>query len=358
MTATSTSTAAANGGGRPADSRSDRDEGARATTMPAVFRERWGAPADVLRVGRRPRPTPAEGQVLVEVAAAGLDRGTEHLVTGLPYLLRLMGYGLARPSSPVIGFEVAGHVTAVGPGVTRLAPGDRVFGIAAGSFAAEAVADEEKLARLPDEVSFVDAAVSAISGATAMEAVEDVAAVRPGQSVLVVGASGGVGLAAVRLAVAAGATVTGVASPAKLDAVRAAGAAAVVDYTTTDPFATDQRFDVVLDVGGRAPVSRLRRVLRRDGTLVFVGGEGGNRLTGGIERAVLGMLLSPFVSQRLAMFISREHHEVLDRVAAHLATGDLVPLVDRRVGLADVPAALADLSAGRVTGKVAVLPPA
>lgn len=327
----------------------------RATTMRAVVRARYGPPGEVLSVTDVPTPSIGDGQVMVEVAAAGLDRGVWHLVTGLPYLMRLMGYGVRRPVQPVVGGEVAGRVLAVGADVTRVAPGERVFGIASGAFAQYAVADADKLSRVPDGVAVEHAALAAISGATAVEAVEDHGQVRAGQSVLVVGASGGVGTAAVQVAKAAGATVTGVASTAKLDAVRAIGADHVVDYTAGDPLDTEARYDVVLDIGGRYPVGRLRRVLTRDGTLVFVGGEDGDRVIGGIGRTVRGVLSSPFVSQRLVMFISREHHTVLDRVAAHLAAGTLVPVVDRRVGLDDVPAAIDDLVAGHVTGKVAIV---
>lgn len=324
------------------------------TTMRAVVRERYGEPGEVMSVGDVARPTAGDGQVLVEVDTAGLDRGTWHLVTGLPYLLRLMGYGLRAPNEPVVGAEVAGRVVAVGADVTRVRPGDRVFGVARGAFAEFAVVEVDKVAVLPDEVSFEQGALAAISGATALEAVEDVAEVRAGQSVLVIGASGGVGTAAVQLAVAAGAAVTGVASTAKLDTVRRLGADDVIDYTAGDWLDTDQRWDVVLDVGGRHPVSRLRRLLARDGTLVFVGGEGGDRVIGGMGRTVRGVVLSPFVSQRLSMFISSEHHSILERVAAHLASGALAPVVDRQVGLDGVPSAIDDLVAGHVVGKVAV----
>ncbi|MBY5162148.1 NAD(P)-dependent alcohol dehydrogenase [Nitriliruptoria bacterium AS10] len=323
--------------------------------MTAVVRTAWGTIDDVVGVKVGPTPTPGDGQVVLEVAAAGIERGSLHLVSGLPYLMRLMGYGIRRPTQPVLGSEVAGRVVALGPGVTRLSLGDRVFGVASGSFAEYAVADADELAHVPDDVASDAAALAAISGATALEAVEDHGRVRPGHHVLVLGASGGVGSAAVQLAKAAGATVTGVASTAKLDAVRALGADHVVDYTTQDPLDTDVRYDVILDIAGQHPTARLRRVLADDGTLVFVGGEGGQRITGGVGRGVRGMLLSPFVSHRLVMFIGSEDHELLARVATHLANGSLVPVVDRRIGLDDVPAAMHDLEAGRVTGKIAIV---
>ena len=322
-------------------------------TMRAVTRDRYGSAA-VLSVSEVDRPTIGAGQVLVEVAAAGVDRGAWHLITGTPLLIRLMGFGLLRPKQPVPGAEVAGRVVQVAADVTRLQPGDRVFGVATGAWAQYAVAEADKLAVTPDGVSDLDAAVAPISGATALEALTDVGQVRAGQSVLVLGASGGVGTWAVQLAKSLGATVTGVASTAKLDLVRSLGADHVVDYTTTDALDTDERYDLVVDIGGRNPVLRLRRVLTATGTLVVVGGEGGGRITGGFGRGMRAVALSAFVSQRLTMFVSSEHHSIIERVGAFLASGDAVPAISATVDLAGVPDAIRDLEAGRVAGKVAV----
>ena len=324
-----------------------------ATTMRAVLQDQYGS-ADTLRVGTAPRPTIEPDQVLLEVVAAGIDRGVWHLMTGQPYLVRLLGYGLRAPKQPTPGGDVAGRVVEVGAEVTRFRPGDEVFGIAHGSFAQFAAADEAKLSHKPANLSFEQAAVAAISGITALQGLEDVGRIRPGQRVLVIGASGGVGTYAVQLAVALGGVVTGVASTGKLDLVRALGAETVIDYTHERLDARGGDYDLVLDIGGRNSVRAIRRVLTRTGTLVIVGGEDGGRLTGGIGRQLRATLLSPFVRQRLAMFISTEHHTFIDRLARHLKSGAVVPAVGRAVTLDEVPAAIADLEAGRVRGKVVV----
>ncbi|MEM9655677.1 MAG: NAD(P)-dependent alcohol dehydrogenase, partial [Actinomycetota bacterium] len=188
-----------------------------ATTMRAVTQRAYGS-AEVLSIETIDRPAPADDEVLIQVVAAGLDRGVWHLMTGLPYLIRLMGYGFAKPKNPVPGADVAGRVIAVGPEVTRFAVGDEVFGIANGSFAEYATAKESKLVTKPDHVSFEQAAASTISGITALQALTTVGRVQAGHNVLVIGASGGVGSFAVQLAKALGATVTGVASTSKVDA--------------------------------------------------------------------------------------------------------------------------------------------
>lgn len=322
-------------------------------TMRAVVQHRYG-PADVLDVATVERPTIGPDEVLVEVEAAGIDRGVWHLLTGQPYLVRLMGYGLRAPSQPIPGLDVAGRVAAVGDRVTRFRPGDEVFGIARGAYAEYAAAEQDKLSHKPTGVSWEQAAVTAISGGTALQALEDVGAVQPGQRVLVIGASGGVGTHAVQLAVALGAVVTGVGSTGKLDLVRSLGAQHVIDYTREDLDAEGFRYDLVLDIGGRNPLRRLRRLLTPRGTLVTVGGEGGGRVTGGFGRQLRALALSPFVRQRLTMLLAQEHHTVIDRVAAHLASGALVPAIDRRVTLDGVPDAIRALEAGRIRGKAVV----
>ncbi len=283
---------------------------------------------------------------MIEVAAAGVDRGVWHLMTGQPYLVRLMGYGLRAPAQPVPGADVAGRVVAVGADVTRFRPGDEVFGIARGAFAQYATADADKLAHRPDNLTAEQAAVAAISGITALQALEDIGELQAGQRVLVIGASGGVGSYAVQLAHAKGGVVTGVASTAKLDLVRSLGAQYVIDYTRQDLGAEGVDYDLVIDIGGRNSIRTLRRVLAPTGTLVIVGGEGGGRITGGIGRQLRAVLLSLFIRQRLAMFISTEHHSFIERLAAHLADGAVVPAIDRTVRLAEVPDAIRALESG------------
>lgn len=320
--------------------------------MRALVQDTYGS-VDVLELRDVDRPVPGDGEVLVRVHAAGVDRGVWHLVTGLPYPTRL-AFGLRRPRVPVPGLDLAGVVEAVGPEVTRFAVGDEVFGIGRGTFAEYAVAAEGKLARRPGRLTATEAAVLAVTGSTALQAVDDHGRVTRGDHVLVLGASGGVGTYAVQVAKARGATVTGVASTAKLDLVRDLGADHVVDYTRTDPGDGSARYDVVLDCGGATPLRRLRRAVTPTGTLVIVGGEGGGRWIGGLDRQVRAKLLSPVLRQRLTTFVAREDAEHLEALAGLVDRGELTPVVDRTYPLADAPLALADLAAGRARGKLVV----
>ena len=324
------------------------------TTMRAIVQETYGS-SDTLRVAEIARPRIAPDEVLVEVHAAGVDRGVWHLMAGLPFLIRLTGFGVTRPKNSVPGHDVAGRVAAVGPDVTRFAVGDEVFGIASGAYAEYAAARESKLTHKPASLSFEEAAVAAISGITALQALTDVAGIEPGQTVLVIGASGGVGSYAVQIAQALGGTVTGVASAAKATLVRSLGADHVIDYAAGDYLDGSIRYDLIVDTGGRNPVRKLRKALQRKGTLVIVGGEGGGRITGGIGRQVGATLLSMFVAQRMGTFVSQEHHSHIDRLAIHLEAGTVVPAVGNRYPLELAPQAIADLEAGRVWGKSVIV---
>ncbi len=331
------------------------DGPAHAQDMQTVVRDRYGN-ADVLQMRTVARPTISASQVLIQVQAAGIDRGVWHLMTGEPYLVRL-AIGLTTPKQPVLGLDVSGRVVAVGAEVTRFQPGDEVFGIASGSFAEYTAAEETKLVSKPSNVSWEQAGVAAISGGTALQALTDVGAVQAGQRVLVVGASGGVGTYAVQLAKALGADVTGVCSPAKMDLVRGIGADHVIDYTHDDYLDGATTYDLILDIGGRTSVARLRQALTATGTLVIVGGEDGGQVTGGIGRQIRAMLVSPFIRQNLKSFIQKEHHTTIERLAEHLESGAVVPVIERTVGLPGVPDAIRDLEAGRVRGKIAVSVP-
>jgi NADPH:quinone reductase-like Zn-dependent oxidoreductase len=321
-------------------------------TMNAIVQTAYGS-SDVLRYTNVPRPVPAGGEVLIEVHAAGMDRGTWHVMHGTPYLIRL-GFGVSKPRRPIPGLDVAGIVSAVGPGVTRFEVGDAVFGIARGSFAEYAVAKEAKLAHKPANVPFERAAVVPVSGLTALQALHRVGNVEPGDRVLVVGASGGVGSYAVQLAAAAGAEVHGVASAAKSDFVRSLGATEVSDYRTTDVAALDRTYDLIIDINGRNPVSGLRRILAPTGTLVLVGGEDGDRVIGGMHRQVGALIRSLFTQQRLTMFISTEDQESLEQLGRLLGEGTIRPAVGSTRRLEDAAQAMNDLEAGLVEGKTAI----
>ena len=321
-------------------------------TMRAIVQDAYGSP-DVFRLARISTPDVADNQVLVRVHAAGLDRGTWHLMAGRPYLLRL-AFGFRRPKNPVPGLDLAGTVIAVGSAVTRFSPGEDVFGTGQGSFAEYAVAPEDQLARKPDNLSFEQAAVVPVSGLTALQGLTDVGHLQPGQRVLIIGASGGVGSYAVQLAKALGAEVTGVSSTTKLDLVRSLGADHVIDYTRDDFADGAHRYDLILDIAGNPALSRLRRALTPTGTAVIVGGEQGGRLTGGLDRQFRAKALSLFVRQRMTFFVSKERASDLERITEFIEAGKLTPSIDRIFPLDQVPEAMRHLEAGEARGKIAI----
>jgi NADPH:quinone reductase-like Zn-dependent oxidoreductase len=322
-------------------------------TMKAIVQERYGPPED-LHLEEIDQPDMGANEVLVKVHAAGMDRGTWHSMTGQPYLMRIMGFGFGRPKNRVAGLDVAGTVVAVGSDVTRFHASDEVFGISRGSFAEYAAAREDKLAGKPPNLSFEHAAIVPISGGTAIQGLRDAGRVEAGQQVLIIGASGGVGTYAVQLAKALGAEVTGVCSTGKVDLVRSIGADHVVDYTKEDFANGDRTYDLILDVGGNSPLSRLRRGLAPKGTLVIVGGEGGGKWTGGFGRQIRALGLSPFVGQRLTMLASKEHYTHVEAVSRFIEAGQVTPIVDRTYALAEVPDAMRHLEAGHVRGKIVI----
>jgi NADPH:quinone reductase-like Zn-dependent oxidoreductase len=321
-------------------------------TMRAVVQGAYGSP-DVFRLSKINIPEVAGREVLVRVHAAGLDRGTWHLMAGRPYLVRL-AFGLRKPKHPVPGIDLAGTVAAVGPGVTRVSPGDQVFGTGKGSFAEYAVAPEDQLASKPAHLSLEQAAVVPVSGVTALHALTDIGGLQPGQQVLIIGASGGVGSYAVQLAKALGAEVTGVSSPAKLDLVRSLGADHVIDYTHQDFADGAHRYDLILDIGGNPALSRLRRALTPTGTAVIVGGENDGRLTGGLDRQFRAVALSVFVRQRLTFFVSKERASDLERLTEFIEAGSLTPSIDRTYPLEQAAEAMRHLEAGKARGKIAI----
>jgi NADPH:quinone reductase-like Zn-dependent oxidoreductase len=321
--------------------------------MKAIVQDTYGS-ADVLVPRDIDKPVPKDNEVLVRVHAAGVDRGVWHLMTGLPYLLRIAGFGLRRPKHRVRGRELAGRVEAIGKDVTRFRPGDEVMGIGEGSFAEYACAREDKLAPKPASLTFEQAAAVPISASTALQGLRDQGRLKTGQTVLVIGASGGVGTFAVQLAKAFGAEVTGVASTAKLDLVRSMGADHVIDYTREDVADGGQRYDVILDIGGNRSLSHLRRALTPQGTLIIVGGEGGGRWIGGTDRQLRALATSPFVRQRLRVFIAGEHYQELLFLTDLIEAGKITPVIDRTYPLTEVPEAIRYLEQGHSRGKLVI----
>jgi NADPH:quinone reductase-like Zn-dependent oxidoreductase len=321
--------------------------------MKAIVQDEYGS-ADVLELRDIDIPEINDDEVLVHVHAAGVGRDVWHVMRGLPYPIRLAGYGLRVPKNPVIGSDVAGVVETVGKDVSRFQPGDEVFGIGKGSYAEYVCAREDKLAPKPANLTFEQAAVVAIMGSTALQALRDQGKVRPGQEVLIIGASGGVGTYAVQIAKVFGAHVTGVCSTTKVEMVRSIGADHVLDYTQEDFAEGDQRYEVILDIGGNSTLARLRHALAQQGTLVIVGGEGGGRWLGGTDRQLRATMLSPFVGQKLGTFVSTPNHKDLLVLKELIESGKVTPVIDRTYPLAEVPEAMRYLEGGHAKGKVLI----
>ncbi len=320
--------------------------------MKAITQDTYGS-ADVLEFKDVDAPTIGDDDVLLQVKAAGVEIGTWHVMAGKPYLLRIMGFGLRKPNVLVRGRDVAGVVEAVGRNVTRFQPGDEVFGTADGSFAEYASAPDARLALKPKNLTFEQAAVVPISGGTALQALRK-GDVQPGQKVLVVGASGGVGSFAVQLAKAFGAEVTGVCSTAKMEFVRSLGADDTIDYTHQDFADGTRHWDLIVDTGGRRSLSDLRQALTSKGTLVVVGGEGGGNWLGGFDRNLRSGLVSMFVPQRLTMLASKELGEDFDTLRQLIGAGQVTPVIDRTYPLIEAPDAIRYLAEGHAAGKIVI----
>jgi NADPH:quinone reductase-like Zn-dependent oxidoreductase len=321
--------------------------------MKAIVQDRYGS-ADVLRLRSVEDPVTGEDEVLIRVRAAGCGPDVWHLMTGLPYFARLFPQVRTGRSAPR-GRDVAGVVEAVGANVAGLAPGDEVMGIVEGSFAELAVGAADKLVRKPARLSYEEAAAVPISGLTALQAVRDVAKVRPGQTVLVVGAGGGVGILAVQIAKAFGATVTGVCSGSKADLVRSVGADDVIDYTREDFADGRRRWDVIIDTAGLRSLRTLRRALAPHGTLAIVGGDGGGKVTGGFFRQILrAPALSLFTGQRLGPVMVKEDRADLQTLAEMIDAGRITPVVGTTFPLVDAADAVRELEGGHARGKIVV----
>jgi NADPH:quinone reductase-like Zn-dependent oxidoreductase len=320
--------------------------------MRAAVQRRYGPPS-VLELSEVERPLPGGRDVLVRVGAASVHPGDYFVMTGEPYMLRL-AFGLRRPRHVVPGMDVAGVVAAVGRDVTALRPGQEVFGWStAGALAEYACVPADNLLPVPATLSLVDAAAVPTSAMTALQALRDVADVRSGQTVLITGASGGVGSFAVQIAKAFGAEVTGVCSTRNTDLVRSLGADHVVDYTRTDFTSTGKRYDVVLDNVEAQPLADVRRALTPTGTLIPNSGRGG-RWVGPLGRIIRARAVSLSTRQRLRPFLSLGTRQDLLELADLLAGGRVLPVIDRTYPLDDAAEALRYVGAGHTRGKVVV----
>lgn len=334
--------------------------------MKAIVQHRYGDPSEVLELQEIDRPTPREDEVLVRVRvrAASLHPDVWHVVTGRPYVLRLMGAGLRKPGNPVPGTDAAGLVEAVGRDVTRFEPGDEVYGETVrghqwkngGAFAEHVAVDADALLPKPERLSFGEAAAVPTSGSQAVQVVRDEERVQPGQRVLVNGAGGGVGTFAVQLARAYGAEVTGVDRTGKLEMLRSIGAHHVVDYTREDVAAGDERYDLVFDIASTLSVSDFRRILAPGGTYVLVGhdhfGEGAGRWFGSLGRFLKLLILTPFVRQLHRPRRRASAREAFAAVDKLVGEGKLTPAVGETYPLAEVQRAFDHLAEGTARGKI------
>ncbi len=319
--------------------------------MKAVVQTRYGSP-DVLQLRDIDQPVASGDQVLVRVQAAAVNIGDWHLLRGVPYVIRLVA-GLRAPRREIPGLDIAGQVEAVGADVRQFRPGDEVFGWCKGAFAEYACAAESDLLPKPANLTSEQAAAVGDSAFTALAAVRDQGKVQPGDNVLINGASGGVGTFAVQIAKSFGATVTGVCSTRNLDTVRSLGADHVLDYTREDFAQTGQRYDVMLDLVGSRSLSDCRRALAPRGTYVVVGVKDMGRWLG-LGRQSKALLLSPFVRQRMRVFVVRHNREDLGVLKELVEAGKVAPVIDRRYALSDVADALRYQGEGHAQGKIVI----
>ncbi|MEZ5463151.1 NAD(P)-dependent alcohol dehydrogenase [Dokdonella sp.] len=324
-------------------------------TMKAATYRCYG-PSDVVRIERVAKPQPAADEILVKVEAASVNPLDWHYLHGKPYLIRL-GAGIGRPEDPRIGVDFAGTVEAVGPAVTRFKPGDAVFGGAGGAFAEYVTVRESRaVAKKPGNLGFREVAAVPIAALTALQALRDQGLVQPGQSVLINGASGGVGTFAVQLAKHFGAEVTGVCSTRNLDMVRSLGADHVIDYTREDFTKGSKKYDVIVDLVANHGLLTLRHALKPAGILVMVGG-GGPDAGPWIEpllNPIKAAVLSPFVDQPLKFFIAKMNANDLEFLAGLMEAGEITPVLDQHYSLDEAAAAVAHVEAGHTRGKVII----
>jgi NADPH:quinone reductase-like Zn-dependent oxidoreductase len=323
--------------------------------MKAIVYCDYGSP-DVLRLADVEKPTPNDDQLLIKVHAAAVNPLDWHFVRGMPYVMRLQA-GLRKPKVVQVGVDFAGTVEAVGRNVTQFKAGDEVFGGKTGAFAQYlCVRADRAVVPKPAGVTFEQAAAVPIAAVTALQGLRDKGRVQPGQKVLINGASGGVGTFAVQLAKTFGAEVTGVCSTKNLDLVRSLGADRVIDYTREDFTRGERRYDLILDNVGNRTLAEFRRVLAPKGRYVLIGGGGPNdgRWIGGLGRPVLALAQSPFISQEMGMMLAELNKKDLTLLGDLIQAGKVTPVIDRRYGLSEVPAAVRYLEEGHARGKVVI----
>jgi NADPH:quinone reductase-like Zn-dependent oxidoreductase len=335
--------------------------------MQAIVQSKYGSPDDVLEVGDVDEPVVEDDEVLVRVRAASVHPDVWHVVRGLPYVLRFMGAGLLKPKKRIPGTDVAGRVESVGRDVVRFGPGDEVFGESVrgyqwqngGAYAGRVSVPEDQLAPKPANVTFEQAASVPTSGLIALHNLPNERWLRSGRSVLINGAGGGVGVLAVQIAKAYGATVTGVDSSEKLEMVRSLGTDRVIDYAKEDFTRSGERYDLIFDIPGNRPFAECRGALTPDGKYVLIGhdrfGKGAGRWLGSVPRVLKLAVLSPFVSQLPSLgFAMPNKKDSMALLKELLEAGKLTPVIDRTYSLGEVPEAIRYLEEGNARGKVVI----
>jgi NADPH:quinone reductase-like Zn-dependent oxidoreductase len=327
--------------------------------MKAMVNTKYGPP-DVLQLTEVEKPVPKDDEALVKVHAASVNPADWHLLRGTPYIARLQ-LGVRKPKETVLGCDVAGHIEAVGKNVKMLRPGDEVFGSpfmhGFGAFAERASVSEELLAPKPATLSFEQAAAVPLAASTALQGLRDHGRIESGQKVLIVGASGGVGTFAVQIAKYFGAEVTGVCSTRNVEMVRSLGADHVIDYTKEDFTRSGQKYDLIFQLAGTRSPSDCRRALTPVATLVQISGESDGRWIGPVDRIIKALVLSPFVSQKMASFTVKPNKEDLRFLKELIEAGTLTPVIDRTYPLSETPEAIRYLENGHARGKVVITVP-
>jgi len=320
--------------------------------MKAIVRFKYGGP-DVLRLNEIEKPVPKDNEVLIRVHAASVNPLDYHVMRGIPYLMRLGG-GLFRPKDNGMGVDVAGHVEAVGTNVKEFKPGDEILGACNGAFAEYACANEKSVIKKPVNVTFEQAAAVPIAGFTALQGLRDQGLIQQGQKILINGAAGGVGTFAVQIAKSLGAEVTGVCSTRNVEMVRSIGSDHVIDYTQEDFTRNMNKYDIIFDLVGNRSLYACKRALKTQGTLVIVGSQSKGRLLGPLGRALRGLLISRFVSQKIKIFMARWSKEDLKTMYELLESGKVKPIIDRYYNLSEVSEAIRYLEEGHARGKIII----
>lgn len=322
--------------------------------MHAIVQREYGSP-DTLRFEEVDKPEAGDDQVLIRAHATSANPYDWHFMRGMPYVMRLAGSGVRKPKHSILGYDLAGEVEAVGKDVTRFKPGDEVYAQAGmGSFAEYVAVPEEFVSPKPVNLSYEQAATVPLAGVTALQGVRDAGKLQPGQKILIIGASGGVGTFAVQIAKVLGANVTGVCSTRNVALVRSIGADHVIDYTKEDFARGVQKYDVIFQVAGETSPSACRRALTPNGRLVMSSGDSKGRWIGPVDRIVKATVQSPFVSQKLITFVAKRSREDLEHLTELIEDGRVTPVIDRSYPLAGIPEAIRYVETGHARGKVVI----